>query len=91
VTGGWPPPLTSAFGVKNLANPAHTKFMNKATRIIGSLVLLAVSVFCVFGFIATFEPLDASTQLAWRAIYGLVGLACLGGIVILSLPRKHKP
>lgn len=51
--------------------------------------MFPVLAFCVFGFMATFEPLDASTQFTWRVIYGLVGLVCLGGLVVLLLPRKH--
>ncbi|MCB1088257.1 MAG: hypothetical protein KDM63_14505 [Verrucomicrobiae bacterium] len=62
--------------------------MNQATRIVGATLMLAVMAFCGFGFLATFEPLDASTQLTWRIVYGLVGLACLGGIVALFVPRK---
>ena len=65
--------------------------MNKVIRIIGVLALLALLAFCVFGFMATFEPLDASTQLTWRVVYGLAGLACLGGIALLSRARKHSP
>jgi hypothetical protein len=80
-----------AFGGKGRATSTHSTDMNKVTRIIGALALLALLAFCVFGFMATFEPLDASTQLTWRAVYGLAGLACLGGIALLSRPRKHNP
>lgn len=65
--------------------------MNITLKIIGSLALLAVLAFCVFGFMATFEPLDASTQLTWRVIYGLAGLASVGGIVFLLRRRKQGP
>lgn len=65
--------------------------MSKAARGSGAVVLLALSTLCLFGFLATFEPLDESTQLAWRAGYGLAGLACLGGLVALLRPRRRNP
>jgi hypothetical protein len=61
--------------------------MNLASRILAALALLPFLAFCVFGFIATFEPLDPSIQLFWRVIYGLAALACVGGIVGLLRPR----
>jgi len=61
------------------------------TRVIAVIALLAVAGFCVFAFMATFEPLDASTQLTWRIVYGLVGLASLAGAIWLALPRKQRP
>jgi len=76
-------------GVKNPAGEGDATPMNRAARVMWSLVLLAVLAFCVFGFMATFEPLDVSTQVVWRGIYGLTAVACLGGLVVLSLPRKH--
>ena len=60
-------------------------------RVIAVVTLLAVAGFCVFGFMATFEALDASTQLIWRVVYGLVGLASLAGVVWIALPRKQRP
>jgi len=45
--------------------------------IFGSLFLLAVAAFCVFGFLATFEPTD--NALAFRVVYTLMGLGCLAG------------
>lgn len=48
-------------------------------RIVVVIVLLAVAAFCVFGFAATFEPMDSGRPLAWRIGYGVVGVACLMG------------
>ena len=53
----------------------------------GSLVLLAVAAFCLFGFLATFEPTDKTTQfMMFRIGYGVVGLGCLSpsGARVLS-------
>ena len=73
------------------ADSVHTTTMNKVRRIMRVLVLLALLSFCVFGFMATFEPLDTSTQLTWCAVYGLVGLACLAGLVVLLRPQSQSP
>jgi len=59
-------------------------------RIIAVIALVAVAGFCAFGFMATFEPLAASTQLTWRVIYGLVGLASLAGGLCVGLLRKRQ-
>jgi hypothetical protein len=45
-------------------------------RIVGSVFLLAVSAFCVFGFLVTFKPADF---LIIRLVYGLVGIGSLIG------------
>ena len=51
---------------------------------LSSLLLLAVTAFCGFGFLATFEPTDNVTQfMAFRIGYAVIGLGCLIGIGIL--------
>jgi hypothetical protein len=57
-------------------------------RIGTMVVLLAILAFCVFGFSATFEPMDATKQWMWRVVYGVIGLACVGGFVWGARPRK---
>lgn len=57
----------------------------------GSLVLLAFAAFCLFGFLATFEPTDKSTQfMAFRIGYSVIGLGCLvgAGFLIANSVRK---
>jgi hypothetical protein len=54
-------------------------------RIFGALVLLAFALFCVFGFLASFEP---GNGWQWKAGYGALGCACLFGAVTLLLPRR---
>ncbi len=50
------------------------------------LLLLAVSAFCGFGFLATFEPLDnPASGMAFRIGYGVVGLSAILGIVLLIM------
>jgi hypothetical protein len=65
--------------------------MKLFVAIFGSLLLLAVAAFCVFGFMATFEPTDRTVQfMAFRIGYALIGVACVLGIGILfaNLIRK---
>jgi len=60
--------------------------MPLAVRILLALLLLAVTAFCVFGFLATYEPPGA---LALRIVYGVAGVLCLIGAGWLLLP--HRP
>lgn len=36
---------------------------------------------CAFGFAATFESLPALERSIWRTVYGLVGVACVCGLI----------
>jgi hypothetical protein len=45
-----------------------------AMKLLAALALLAVAGFCVFGFLATFEP---PGLIGWRIAYGAIGLTCL--------------
>lgn len=42
-----------------------------------AFVLLGVTTFCIFGFLATYEPPGFP---AWRLIYGVAGLMALAGV-----------
>jgi len=56
-------------------------------RILGALVLLAMALFCVFGFFASFEP---GNGLIWKVGYAALGCGFLVGAVALALGgRKH--
>ena len=50
--------------------------MSNVARIILAVLLLAVATFCLFGFIATFEPSDRNL-LVWRIGYGTIALGSL--------------
>jgi hypothetical protein len=52
------------------------------------LALLIVLAFCVFGFVATFEPMAATKQWTWRVVYGVIAVACLGAFAWAAPPRK---
>lgn len=55
-------------------------------RLFFCFLLLALAAFCLFGFAATYEPVD--NALAWRVGYGLAIVACLYGILWL---RRRRP
>jgi len=55
---------------------------------LGSLLLLAVAAFCVFGFLATFEP--TSNAMVFRIVYTVIGLGCLVGVGFLVANAVRK-
>ncbi len=59
--------------------------------IFGSLFLLSVAAFCVFGFLATFEPTDNTAQfMTFRVGYAVIGLGCLVGVGFLIVNEVRK-
>ena len=44
-------------------------------------VFLMLEVFCIFGFIATFEPVE--NALIYRVGYAVIGVACFPAAVLL--------
>lgn len=62
--------------------------MQAISRLLTAIILLGVVAFCVFGFLATFEPLPPATQWTWRAIYAAVGLASMVGAGALAVRRR---
>jgi peptidoglycan/LPS O-acetylase OafA/YrhL len=61
--------------------------VNRFARGAAALVLLAAAGFCVFGFLATYEPPGFP---AMRAIYAVAGSLCLFGMVVALLPRGER-
>ena len=65
--------------------------MKLILTIVASLVLLAIAAFCVFGFLATFEPTDKPEMfLAFRIGYAVVGIGCLVGTIALIVNGIRK-
>lgn len=62
--------------------------MKLLVSVLGTLLLLAVAAFCVFGFLATFEP--TSNALTFRIGYAVVFAGCLvgAGLLIRSVLRR---
>jgi hypothetical protein len=55
-------------------------------RILIIIVLLPILAFCVFGFLATFEP---GSDLRWRIGYAIGGFICLAGIAWTIIAKKR--
>ncbi len=65
--------------------------MKLLAAILGSVFLLAVAAFCVFGFMATFEPTDRTTEfLAFRIGYAVIGVGCLVAVGVLLMKAMSK-
>ncbi len=62
--------------------------MKLVVAVLGSLLLLAIAAFCVFGFLATFEP--TSNAMAFRIGYTVIGMGCLVGVggLVANAVRK---
>lgn len=66
--------------------------MRIVVAIIGSLILLPIAAFCVFGFTATFEPTSQpGVFMAFRVGYAVIGIGCLVGIVALIARCFKRP
>ena len=59
-------------------------------RVLIAVLLVLVMLFCIYGFMATYEPLPRNVQITWRLVYGGLIAACLGGIVWQAIPRRPK-
>ena len=53
------------------------KFM---VRLLCALALILLLGFCLFGFIATFEPMPTRDRVIWRTVYSLAGIASTLGL-----------
>jgi hypothetical protein len=60
------------------------QILRMLARILAALVLLAMACFCVFGFLASFEP---GNGLIWKVGYGALACGFLIGAVALFLGR----
>ena len=56
-------------------------------RIVGAVVLLALGLFCLFGFLASFEP---GNGLEWKVVYGALACGCLVGAALALMGRDKK-
>jgi hypothetical protein len=54
-------------------------------RAFAGLALLAIAGFCIYGFVASFEPPGFA---GFKIIYATIGLLCLAGAVRLLLKRR---
>ena len=52
-------------------------------RAASALLLILVALFCAYGILATFEPMEVGRQWTWRVIYSLGLLAASAGAICL--------
>ncbi len=63
--------------------------MSTFIRLSAAVVLVAVAAFCVFGFLAA--PEVGAAAWVFQFLYGLIGVASLGGAGWLAWPRMAGP
>ncbi|MGE4603207.1 MAG: hypothetical protein AAEJ65_09910 [Planctomycetota bacterium] len=57
-------------------------------KILLALLLFALALFCVYGFLASAEASDPSEQFRWRSGYTMLGLVSLGGAMALLRGKR---
>ena len=65
--------------------------MSPMLRVVLSLTIACLAGFSIFGFMATFEPLDPDTQMTWRVIYVALFVGSIVGMILLNRRRKDTP
>jgi hypothetical protein len=63
--------------------------MPVVARLVVALALLGIGGFCVFGFLATYEPTNRNI-LPWRVGHGAVAIASVVGAGWLAWPRSSR-
>jgi hypothetical protein len=64
--------------------------MNFARRLLLSLPLMTIAGFCLFGFVATFEPMPRGEQWLWRGIYLCAGSGSVLTICWMWLGKRAR-
>jgi len=79
-------------GVNNEDHEKHSKdstTMNLIARTLLTLGFVAIFVFCVFGFLASYEYVEAARRLPWQLGYGAGGAVSLISMILLWRFRRH--
>jgi len=69
---------------------ARSFVMKFVFRLLLSVPLMTVVAFCLFGFMATFEPMPHVQQWIWRGVYVLAGLAALLAVCWMWLKPRPR-
>lgn len=77
--------------------PDIPQTMKSLIRLAAIAVFIVIAGFCIFGFIATFEPMPTRDRVIWRTVYSLTGIACALGLFRLLccqcrlwLKQRHR-
>lgn len=64
-----------------------------AVRVVGAILLVGLTLFCGFGFLASFEPGFGTFPNVFHALYGAAGVLAVAGAVWLVIPvcKRTQP
>ena len=64
--------------------------MKRLIRLALSLFLGALAVLSIFGFLASFEPLELHIRIIWRVVYMVMFVASMAGLIRINLTGKNS-
>ncbi len=59
-------------------------------RLALSLFLGALALLSIFGFLASFEPLELRIRIIWRVVYIVIFVASMAGLLRMNLCEKNN-
>lgn len=62
--------------------------MKRLIRLALSLFLGALALLSIFGFLASFEPLELRIRIIWRVVYIVMFVASMAGLLRMNLWEK---
>ena len=62
--------------------------MKRLIRLALSLFLGALALLSIFGFLASFEPLELRIRIIWRVVYIVIFVASMAGLLRMNLCGK---
>ncbi|HCY58748.1 MAG TPA: hypothetical protein DHU78_07845 [Opitutae bacterium] len=54
------------------------------------LPFLGIFLFCIYGFLSTYELTNLIERLPWQGLYGIIGLLSILAFLFLLKPKKHR-
>ena len=59
-------------------------------RILLGLPFLGIFLFCIYGFLSTYELANLVERLPWQGLYGIIGLLSILAFLFLLKPKKQR-
>ena len=59
-------------------------------KILFGLPFLGIFLFCIYGFLSTYELADLVERLPWQGLYGIIGLLSILVFLFLLKPKKQR-